>query len=580
MPHPIATRNAGFGLGLRSAHYADFLDKPQPLDWLEIITDNYLVEGGKPLAVLDAIRRDYPVAMHGVAMSVGSAQGLDTAYLQRVKALAERIEPLWVSDHLCWTGPGPQVLHDLYPLPYTDESARHVVAQIRRAQDLLGRRLVIENVSSYIRYQSDMVSEWQYLAHVAQEADCLLLVDVNNIYVSSVNHGFDPLEYLNALPAHRVQQIHLAGHSDKGDHIIDTHDYPVAQPVWDLYAHACQHFGAVAAMIERDDHIPPLAELLQEIDQARRVAAENTGAPARDKATTPQAVVFAQAADARALPCHLRTLQRSFATCVLTERRKDDAPAAERLDAEVDTLLTGRFGIYHHAYRARLAEALADTYAKTYLYLGSDLFDEHARAYAVAEPPLVRSLNRYGESFVHTLRTCYEANPELHELAQLDWDLRTRFDGPDIPTLDADGAQRSQAWVTRRFVLQPGVLLRTVTTNVLALWNAIHQNEEVPEAARLPQPAALLVWRKGHQPHFQTLDGGLGRLLQLLHEGTSLEATCAALQESAFAPDPAVLAQWIGHLVQEGLLRADTENNRQNPPVEKVAWAAQGAVAA
>ena len=269
----IAMRGTGFGLGLRTQHYADFLARKQPLDWLEIITDNYLIDGGKPLAVLDTIRRDYPVAMHGVAMSIGSSQGVDVPYLQRVKALADRIEPLWVSDHLCWTGPGPEQLHDLYPLPYTDESARHVITQIRRAQDVLGRRLVLENVSSYIRYRHDSASEWQFLAHIAQEADCLLLVDVNNIYVSSVNHGFDPLTYLHALPAHRVQQIHLAGHSDNGDHIIDTHDHPVAQPVWDLYAKACQRFGAVAAMIERDDHIPPLAELLDEMAIARRVAA-------------------------------------------------------------------------------------------------------------------------------------------------------------------------------------------------------------------------------------------------------------------------------------------------------------------
>ena len=538
----IATRGAGFGLGLRTQHYADFLARKQPLDWLEIITDNYLIDGGKPLAVIDAIRRDYPVAMHGVAMSIGASQGVDVPYLQRVKALADRIEPLWVSDHLCWTGPGPEQLHDLYPLPYTDESARHVIAQIRRAQDVLGRRLVLENVSSYIRYRHDSASEWQFLAHIAQEADCLLLVDVNNIYVSSVNHGFDPLTYLHALPAHRVQQIHLAGHSDNGDHIIDTHDHPVAQPVWDLYAQACQRFGAVAAMIERDDHIPPLAELLDEMAIARRVAAEH-GAPPEPVAIT--SITLAPTADLTGLAA----VQRHFADRVLANALPPEMP---------EDLITGRLPIYHHAYRARLAEVLADTYAKTYLYMGSDTFEAHARDYAVVHPPRTRSLNRYGEGLVGTLRAAYPDNPELHELAQLDWDLRTRFDSADVPTLETAAAQASDTWTTRPGVLHPSALLRAITTNVVGVWNAIHTDDDVPEAVALPAPATLLVWRKGHQPHFRTLDAAEAAWVQALHAGASVHDACAALLGSGlWQGDPTVLGGWLAQLLDDGLVRAD-----------------------
>ena len=538
----IATRGTGFGLGLRTQHYADFLARKQPLDWLEIITDNYLIDGGKPLAVLDAIRRDYPVAMHGVAMSIGASQGVDVPYLQRVKVLADRIEPLWVSDHLCWTGPGPEQLHDLYPLPYTDESARHVIAQIRRAQDVLGRRLVLENVSSYIRYRHDSASEWQFLAHIAQEADCLLLVDVNNIYVSSVNHGFDPLTYLHALPAHRVQQIHLAGHSDNGDHIIDTHDHPVAQPVWDLYAQACQRFGAVAAMIERDDHIPPLAELLDEMAIARRVAAEH-GAPPEPVAIT--SITLAPTADLTGLAA----VQRHFADRVLANALPPEMP---------EDLITGRLPIYHHAYRARLAEVLADTYAKTYLYMGSDTFEAHARDYAVVHPPRTRSLNRYGEGLVGTLRAAYPDNPELHELAQLDWDLRTRFDSADVPTLETAAAQASDTWTTRPGVLHPSALLRAITTNVVGVWNAIHTDDDVPEAVALPAPATLLVWRKGHQPHFRTLDAAEAAWVQALHAGASVHDACAALLGSGlWQGDPTVLGGWLAQLLDDGLVRAD-----------------------
>lgn len=263
----------GFGLGLRTAHYADFLAEPQRVDWLEVISDNYLVPGGKPMRMLDAIRDRYPMAMHGVAMSIGSVAGPDATYLRQIKGLMDRIQPLWVSDHLCWTGVHGRHLHDLLPLPYTEEAIDVVVRNILRVQDVLGRRLVLENVSSYVDFKQSHMSEWEFVAAVCERADCLLLLDVNNIYVSSVNHGFDALTYLNGLPAHRVQQIHLAGHTDNGDHIIDTHDHPVADPVWALYAHACRRFGAVATMIERDDHIPPLPELVGELDQARKLAA-------------------------------------------------------------------------------------------------------------------------------------------------------------------------------------------------------------------------------------------------------------------------------------------------------------------
>jgi len=287
MPAPcqrVAQASPGFGLGLRSAHYRDIIDHPQPLDWLEVISENYLVPGGKPMAMLEAARSRYPMAMHGVSMNIGAVAGLDADYLRQLAALARRIEPLWVSDHLCWTGVHGRHLHDLLPLPYTEEALRIVVRNIRQAQDALGRRLVVENVSSYLQYIASDLSEAQFLAEVARQADCLLLVDVNNIHVSAVNHGLDPLAYLYALPADRVQQIHLAGHSDRGDHLIDTHDQPVADPVWRLYAEAVHRFGLVATMIERDDHIPPLGDLLDELDTARDISASALADAAYERA--------------------------------------------------------------------------------------------------------------------------------------------------------------------------------------------------------------------------------------------------------------------------------------------------------
>lgn len=264
---------AGFGLGLRADHYNDFISSPQRVDWLEILSDNYLVPGGKPLYYLDKIRADYPLAMHGVAMNLGSCDPLDIDYIKSIKVLAQRVEPAVISDHLCWTGFEGKRLHDLLPLPYTEEAIKHVAARIMQVQDILGRRLVVENVSSYLEAKTSL-NEWEFYAAVAETADCDLLVDINNIYVSSRNHGFDSMDYLKAMPAKRIRQFHLAGHSDYGDYCIDTHDHPICEDVWQLYEKAVELFGAVPTMIERDDNIPPLPELIAELDYARELTEE------------------------------------------------------------------------------------------------------------------------------------------------------------------------------------------------------------------------------------------------------------------------------------------------------------------
>ncbi len=264
----------GFGLGLRTEHYADFTAAPQAVDWLEVISENYMVPGGKPLHFLDRIRRDYPMVMHGVSLSIGSSDPLNLDYLRELKALIDRVQPAWVSDHLCWTGVDHHNLHDLLPLPYTEAALRHLAERVARVQDVLGRRLLLENVSSYVAFEADEMTEWQFIAELARRADCELLLDVNNVYVSSVNHGFDARAFIDAMPAARVRQIHLAGHEDHGHYKIDTHDHPVCQPVWDLYRYTVGRLGDVPTMIERDDHIPPLAELVAELGVARAVAAE------------------------------------------------------------------------------------------------------------------------------------------------------------------------------------------------------------------------------------------------------------------------------------------------------------------
>jgi uncharacterized protein len=262
---------SGFGLGLRTEHYDAALTEPDRVDWFEIISENYMVRGGKPLHYLDRIRERYPLVMHGVSMSIGSVDPLDREYLTRLRTLMRRVRPQWISDHLCWTGVQGVNLHDLMPLPYTEEALEHVARRVREVQDYLECRLVIENVSSYVTYRSSEMPEWSFLSELTRLADCELLLDVNNVYVSSMNHGFDALEYLRGLPVDRVRQIHLAGHQCNGRYLIDTHDEPVPEPVWRLYSAAVERFGPVPTMIERDDNIPEYEALVSELELARTI---------------------------------------------------------------------------------------------------------------------------------------------------------------------------------------------------------------------------------------------------------------------------------------------------------------------
>ncbi len=246
----------GHGVGLRTKHFPRVLDGTARIDWFEVISENFMIRGGRPLVVLERARALAPIALHGVSLSLGSTDPLNEGYLRELRALIDRVDPAWVSDHLCWGSIGGHYAHDLLPLPYTDEALRNVVDRIRRVQDQIRRQILIENVSSYVTFAHSAMPEWEFLAEVAERADCGILLDVNNVYVSAVNHGFDAERYVTAIPVDRVGQIHLAGHSDKGTHLLDTHDGHVVPAVWDLYRLAVQRFGRVSTLVEWDDDVP------------------------------------------------------------------------------------------------------------------------------------------------------------------------------------------------------------------------------------------------------------------------------------------------------------------------------------
>jgi len=256
-------------VGLRSDHY-DVITRDWPLvDWFEAITENFMDSGGRPIAVLDEVRRHYPVALHGVSLSIGSADPLNRRYLQRFRALIDHIEPAIVSDHLCWTGVDGENLHDLLPLPFTEEAVQHVSERVEEVQRFLGRRILLENVSSYVTYRHSVMPEWEFLTRVAEQSGCGILLDLNNLYVNAFNHRFDPLDYLNFIPPDLVGQFHLAGHTDRGKYLFDTHGAPVIDPVWSLYREALRRYGTVATLIEWDEDIPPFDGLMAEAQKAK-----------------------------------------------------------------------------------------------------------------------------------------------------------------------------------------------------------------------------------------------------------------------------------------------------------------------
>jgi uncharacterized protein (UPF0276 family) len=276
----VAVPYLGHGVGLRTVHFPEVFAGTARPDWFEAISENFMVPGGRPLRALERARAIAPIALHGVSLSLGSVDPLAEAYLDELTELADRIEPSWISDHLCWGSVGGHYAHDLLPLPYTEEALAHVVARVDRVQSRLRRQILIENVSSYLTYVQSAMPEWEFLSEVARRSDCGILLDVNNVYVSASNHGFDARAYIDGVPADRICQIHLAGHSDHGTHLLDTHDAPVRSEVWTLYRATLERLGRVSTLIEWDEHIPSWDELIAEAERARAVESEVLGSHA------------------------------------------------------------------------------------------------------------------------------------------------------------------------------------------------------------------------------------------------------------------------------------------------------------
>lgn len=541
----------GYGLGLRKEHYGELLDGTPAVDWLEVLTENYLVPGGKPLHFLERIRARYPLVMHGVSLSIGGSGPLDWNYLRQVRELAQRIEPCWISDHLCWTGTGGTNLHDLLPLPYTAEALAHVSDRIARVQDYLGRQILLENVSSYLGYTHSSMPEWEFLSAVANGADCLILLDINNIFVSARNHNFDPMSYLNAVPVARVAQFHLAGHRDHGDYIVDTHDATVVDPVWTLYRAAVRRFGPVATMIERDAEIPPLADLVRELDLARLHASAVEAFAAHTTQAARVAIAGVNDPGRGCAPA-LAILQGEFQAHVISPGRALPVCIAEtpRMDRQ------RRAEIYTAGYRVRLTEALANDYPVLNTLLGGNRFAALANSYLDTHPSRHFSLRWFGarlsEHLAHA--AAYRTQPLLAELARFEWTLGEAFDAADASSVSVDELARlpAAAWPALRVTKHPSVREITLGHAVPGYWRAI-QNGASISAFRIPgTPTVWRVWRHELRNLFRSMETLEVTSAQIL-EDTTFGDLCEHLSEELPMDEvPGIAAALLQRWVSEG----------------------------
>jgi uncharacterized protein (UPF0276 family) len=435
----------GHGVGLRIKHYPEVLGDAalaKRSAWFEVISENFMIDGGKPLDVLDTVRGTHPVVLHGVSLSIGSADPLNTDYLKRLRVLADRVQPAMISDHLCWGSIDGHYAHDLLPLPYSEEEIGRIAERILRVQDALGRRMLIENVSSYLTYRHSTMPEWEFLSAVVEKADCGILLDVNNIYVSSVNHRFDPVDYLKGVPADRVAQFHLAGHSNYGSYLLDTHDGPVIDPVWAIYEKAVERFGDVSCLVEWDDKLPDFAGVLAEADKAKGIADRVTGeARARAAGANGGDSRRAGGRDANTGAFGAQATQRVFWNLITAPEGATTASEASKIDAMIvgDELAAAtRIDIYANMYFARLHDALMEDYEALEKSIGHANFHNLVTDFLLAHPssnPSLRHLGTPLSAFVrgHAVSKDF---PWAADLATLEWARVEAFDAANGTPID------------------------------------------------------------------------------------------------------------------------------------------------
>lgn len=541
MPPPI---QALAGVGLRAAHYRDFLERRPAVGWLEVHTENYLQPSGWDWHVLQTLRQDYPVSLHGVGLGLGSAQGFSEAHLQRVRAVVERIEPALVSEHLCWGAVAQQQLNDLLPLALNGAAMDLLCARVGRVQDVLKRPILLENVATYLRFADDAMSEAQFLEELARRSGCGLLLDINNLYVNQCNHGEDALAAMQSIAPGSVGELHLGGHLLTPHAVIDHHGAAVADPVWELYAIALQRFGAIPTLVEWDTDVPPLDILLGEASKAQAMLARHAPQAPWQEAALPTP-------PPPAAPDALAASQQAFATALL------DTVAA--LPAFAGAAVPQRFALYRGNLGATWRRTLAHAYPVVLALVGEDFFGGLARAYGRKMPSDSADLNQFGARFADFLAAFPPVDelPYLPDMARLEWAVHLAHYAADAQGLAPESlaALHPDQLEARRFALHPACALLASRWQVAALWQAHQEGEGAGEGQRVfPQDMQVASWalvcRTGWTAQVLVVGAAAHAALALLQQGQ----TFGAALDAAFELDPAFdlaahLRQWLAHAV-------------------------------
>jgi hypothetical protein len=532
----------GFGLGLRPPHYPDVFESRPAVDWFEIVSENFMDTDGRPKRNLARIKELYPVVMHGVALSIGTVDPLNSEYLKKLKSLADWLKPAWISDHLCWTGIAHRNTHDLLPVPYTDEALKHVIARIREVQDFLERPIALENPSTYLEFKSSHMPEAEFIARMAEESGCQLLLDVNNVYVTCYNHGLDPVSYIDTLPLDRVRQIHLSGHSNHGTHIIDTHDDHVADAVWALYGHTLRRAGRTPnTMIEWDDRIPEFPVLLAELEKAKCTAAEAHGQASLRDLARPRA-----ACEDVANPGLEREQMRMQAAIIY--RGEADANAWIRSTGALSA--EDRLSVYANAYRCRLIDTTAEDYPVLKRYLGDERFGRLIASFVETVRSDHFNIARYAAKLPAFVAAQTDCDLFAYELCVLECAIAQLGDAPETPRLTPEHLSGLTPDTLMRSVLMPRDALRLFAFDhaVNDCFSAVSQGHDMPAPEKRATHLAMFrdddtVWR-------MDLAAEEHALLERLFSGTSVGDALAQLPGTA----PEKLSAWFARWMHNGLL--------------------------
>lgn len=527
----------GFGLGLRPQHYPYIFVHQPSVDWFEIISENFMDTDGKPKRNLARIKEKYPIVMHGVSMSIGSMDTLNSEYLTKLKALIDWVNPAWISDHLCWTGVAHKNTHDLLPLPYTEESLKHIVHRIQQVQDRLGRRIALENPSTYLEFKHSTMPEAEFIAAMANEADCHLLLDVNNVYVTCFNHRLDPQAYLDALPLDRVIQVHLSGHSNKGNHIVDTHDDHVIDEVWNLYKYVVHRAGRVPnTMIEWDDRIPEFPVLSAELDKARE-AARHAAEFALPQIAHDESVVAAE----ESMP--LLTAQTQMQQAVMLGDRFDSAPAqwirAKNVFAPHEQL-----AVYANAYRYRLYDAVAEDYPVLRHYLTDKIFSDLIWAFVEEVLPDHFNIGRFALKLPAFIQQTLPDDAFAHAMCQLETTVAQMTDPTETQPLDEADIQGLTAETLLDMTLYPrqALALMQFDQQVNAYYQAVMDGEF---AVPVGEAVYLAVFRHEDVVWRMELEAQEFGLLSKLFSGASIGETLADVEEDAQYEITEYFSKWM-----------------------------------